>query len=440
MNEVSEKELFIETEKIDMLMTNLSSSMPSTIFNSFILTGMLWSLVPKYKLLPWFLINTAFVLFRYGMVYLFRRGVQKGKYKLWKILMFVSFVIAGFMFSSSSIIFFEYISFEYLIFIYFILGGMVAGSVGSYHNNLSMYYGYSSSVFLLPTFLIFGLQGAVTTPMAIMGLLFYLISTVNANRLNRDLSEFLSLKYENMQLVNEAEKLNMELISKNETLKELALIDPLTKLRNRRYLYEVFIKEIATGIKNIWIDRDGSNKRLTSASRGYGVLLIDIDYFKNVNDKYGHDSGDLVLEAFSKKLSEIVRTNDVISRIGGEEFVIVLKDISDENIQLFAEKIRKQIESSLFEISNAKKISITCTIGFVSYPFFKNLEERLTFEQVLFLADKALYYGKKSGRNQSVKVVSSQSVTTDTKILNGIIEDLSGSIKSKQIEFTSIEP
>lgn len=438
MSEVSEKELYIETEKIDMLMTNLASSMPSTTFNSFILTGMLWSMVPKSKLLIWFFLNNAFVLFRYGVVHLFRRGFLKEKYNLWRILMFASFVIAGFLFSSSSIIFFKHINFEYLIFIYFILGGMVAGSVGSYHNNLSMYYGYSASVFLLPTFLIFGIKGSITAPMAIMGLLFYLISTVNANRLNRDLSEFLSLKYENMQLVEETEKLNSELLGKNKALKELSLIDPLTKLKNRRYLYDVFIKEISTGIKNIWIERDGSNKRLTSACRGFGVLMIDIDHFKSINDKYGHDSGDRILEQFSNRLSDTVRTNDVICRIGGEEFVIVLKDISEDNVQRFAEKIRTQIESTEFELSNGNKVSISCTLGFIVYPFFKNLEEKLTFEQILFLADKALYHGKKNGRNKSVKVISAERLTTDTNVLTEIADDLNGSIKNNTIEFSSI--
>ena len=220
---------------------------------------------------------------------------------------------------------------------------MVAGSVGSYHNNLIMYFGYSIAVFLLPTIIIFGFKTPVTTPMAIMGLIFYAISSINAKKLNRDLGGYLALKYENIKLVEQTEKLNIELINKNVELIELSLVDPLTKLKNRRYLFENYIHEIESDVKNMVIEKSGINKRLNKNNIGYSILLIDIDYFKNVNDRYGHECGDMVLEQFSSKLTEMVRKDDVVSRIGGEEFVVVLKQTSNEDAYGHAEKIRNAI-------------------------------------------------------------------------------------------------
>ncbi|MCP3925389.1 MAG: diguanylate cyclase [Desulfobacterales bacterium] len=435
MDKFSEKEVFVETEKVKILVDNLSISMPSTILNAVILIIVLWNLVPHETLLIWAFINIAFVILRYGMVNLFRRGVKQTKYRQWQFAIFSSFVIAGLLFSSCSLYFFQYIDFQYIIFIYFILGGMVAGSVGSYHNNLMMYFGYSATVFLLPTIVIFGFSTPVTTPMTIMGLIFYTISSISAKRLNRDLSDYLLLKYENMQLVEQTEKLNIELINKNETLKELSLVDPLTKLKNRRYLFENYIHEIEADVKNMVIEKSGNNKRSNKKNVGYSVLLIDIDYFKNVNDKYGHECGDMILEQFSLKLTEMVRKDDVVSRIGGEEFVIILKQITNDNAYDHAKKIRKNIESSAFNISLDREIKITCTIGLINYPFFNSSKEYLKFDQALFLADKALYYGKENGRNRSVNVISSYTEKNDEKIIYEILADLSSGINKKQIEF-----
>ncbi len=436
MDNISEKEVFVETEKVEILVDNLSISMPSTILNAVILIVVLWSLVPHETLLVWTSINIAFVILRYGMIFLFKKGFKQNKYKQWQFAIFFSFVIAGLLFSSCSLYFFQYINLQYIIFIYFILGGMVAGSVGSYHNNLMMYFGYSATVFLIPTLVIFGFSTPVTTPMTIMGLIFYTISSISAKRLNRDLSDYLLLKYENMQLVEQTEKLNIELINKNEKLEELSLVDPLTKLKNRRYLFENFIHEIESDVKNMVIEKSGNNKRLKKENVGYSILIIDIDYFKNVNDKYGHECGDMILEEFSSKLTDMVRKDDVVSRIGGEEFVIILKQITNENAYDHAEKIRKNIESSDFNISQDRNIKITCSIGLINYPFFNSSKEYLKFDQALFLADKALYYGKENGRNRSVNVISPYAVKNDEKIIHEILIDLNGAINKKQIDFT----
>ena len=155
-----------------------------------------------------------------------------------------------------------------------------------------------------------------------------------------------------------------------------------------------------------------------------------------MNDRYGHECGDMVLEQFSSKLTEMVRKDDVISRIGGEEFVVVLKQIAKNDACGHAEKIRKNIESYNFKISQGRAIKITCTIGLINYPFFNSSKEFLKFDQVLLLADKAMYYGKENGRNKSVKTSSPYTEKNAEKIIHEILIDLNRAIAKRQIEFT----
>lgn len=436
MGALSEKELYVENQKLKILMLNLFTSMPSTSVSSLILTAMLWSFVPKDMLLLWFFSNNIFVLVRYLMIGLFRKGVRENDIRFWKTTVLISFVITGFLLSSSAL-FHSYVPFEYLVFIYFILGGMVAGSVGSYHNNLLMFNAYALSVFLLPTLIILQMESKLTSPMAIMGVIFYLISSINAKRLNYSLNEFLELKFDNNKLVDQTAKLNMDLISTNQELKELSLIDPLTKLKNRRFLYDVFADEIVRTLNNIWLGKTGIEKRAMDHARGYGIMVIDIDHFKEVNDNHGHHAGDKVLEQFAERLKMMVRSDDVICRIGGEEFVVILKNTDPANTQRSAEKIRNSVRNESFNIPDTK-IDLTCTIGVVNYPFFANVKEVLRFDQAILLADKALYHGKNNGRNQCVYVSSPIMESSDVDEIKKHVSELNSSFEKGVFNFSVI--
>jgi len=167
-----------------------------------------------------------------------------------------------------------------------------------------------------------------------------------------------------------------------EQLHQQNIKDPLTKLYNRRYLDHVLPQIIALAKRR--------NSKL-------GFLMIDMDYFKKVNDTYGHDAGDKILQTLSNVIINSIRESDIPIRFGGEEFVIILPDInSKESLIQIAEKIRKNVEKTKF-YTGQEYINKTISIGASLFP--ENCSKG--WECIKF-ADLAMYKAKNSGRNQTV--------------------------------------
>ena len=162
----------------------------------------------------------------------------------------------------------------------------------------------------------------------------------------------------------------------------IASHDFLTGLYNRRSFTEEADKELAR------VDRYGGE---------LSIIMLDIDFFKKVNDTYGHIVGDEVLKRLSNVISNNLRATDTFGRLGGEEFCILLPQTTIENAKNFAEKIRKIVEIVPFYWEKGK-FNITISLG-ISY-YSKGMND-VTFEAILDLADKALYKSKNNGRNQT---------------------------------------
>jgi len=165
----------------------------------------------------------------------------------------------------------------------------------------------------------------------------------------------------------------------NSTIKEQAVRDPLTGMYNRRYLNETLPREIA---------------RARRDQTPLSIVMFDLDFFKNVNDIYGHAAGDAVLQKIATLLMNSLRQNDFISRHGGEEFVIVMPGMPIRQAQERMEACRKEIEKTVI-LYNGKKINITISGG-ISH--IVNYTE--TQDELIKLADDALYYSKANGRNK----------------------------------------
>jgi len=153
--------------------------------------------------------------------------------------------------------------------------------------------------------------------------------------------------------------------------------DPLTGLYNRRYIMKM--------IENEFISYRRNEKK-------FALIMADIDFFKEINDTYGHDCGDRVLKAISKSLQDAVREQDFVSRWGGEEFLILLPETEIEGAQILADRIRGMIEEQIIEY-NGFQVSITMTFGVVVN------EDDEIIEDIIKKADKALYEGKNRGKN-----------------------------------------
>ena len=164
-------------------------------------------------------------------------------------------------------------------------------------------------------------------------------------------------------------------------LKVNALTDPLTKLYNRKHLEDQISK---------------ITEQATRASVSFGVLLLDIDHFKMVNDTYGHDIGDNAIKIVAKTLNENTRNSDIIVRYGGEEFVVLLYNCNEANLFLISEKIRLAFSSQEIPTGNSI-IKKTLSIGASMFPKDNN-----DLHTCIKYSDLALYKAKNTGRNKTV--------------------------------------
>jgi diguanylate cyclase (GGDEF)-like protein len=173
--------------------------------------------------------------------------------------------------------------------------------------------------------------------------------------------------------------LTQERVRMMEKLQRLAITDGLTKLHNSRSFYSQLEVEV-----------DRYNRYKHSLS----LLLLDIDWFKNYNDTFGHLEGDKVLVQISRMIKSCLRKLDTAYRYGGEEFTVILPETSCEEAILVAERIRNVVQEEVFRPEKGKEISITISVGATQY---NENEELSTFIQ---RADKAMYHSKQKGRNQ----------------------------------------
>lgn len=180
--------------------------------------------------------------------------------------------------------------------------------------------------------------------------------------------------------ITQQKNIEKELIEANEQLQFLANNDPLTGLLNTRTYHGICEKMINIAHRNDLL---------------FSVLFVDLDYFKNINDTYGHDAGDLVLKATSKCIIDSCRKSDIVGRVGGEEFAIFLPETDHIGAINFAEKLRTNIELLNPNIGEDKEIHITASIGVAS-----KMVHHKAITDILRDADRAMYHAKKNGRNR----------------------------------------
>lgn len=217
--------------------------------------------------------------------------------------------------------------------------------------------------------------------LAIIGLSANEGTDVSAQFLKLGANDFLTKKFAAEELFVRVMQ-NIGVIELIEELREAAIRDYLTQLYNRRYFFEA--------AQNIF---RAAKKRKTAIS----IAMIDIDFFKNINDTYGHDAGDQVIQKLSGLLQSIVSSDSkshIVSRFGGEEFCILLVGVNEKLARNFFEGIRKEVESTQI-LHKKNDIGFTVSIG---------ISERsdLSLNETIKAADQALYNAKDAGRNRVV--------------------------------------
>jgi diguanylate cyclase (GGDEF)-like protein len=235
-----------------------------------------------------------------------------------------------------------------------------------------------------------------------------------------------SISIENAQLYETLEdkvrERTIQLKFANEQLKELSLHDPLTNLHNRRYAYEFVSDQAVKFIKDKVRSINNENKRTPSPRDNVlGIFLIDIDHFKDVNDTYGHKSGDNALVVFSDVLRKLIRKNDFIIRWGGEEILIILNNTSEQYLETFARKVLESVQAAPIEVAYGKQIHITCSIGYTEMPSNMSAPELFTLEQTINLSDFALYLAKEHGRNIAVHLSAREQVSLSQEYIDYLL-------------------
>jgi diguanylate cyclase (GGDEF)-like protein len=183
------------------------------------------------------------------------------------------------------------------------------------------------------------------------------------------------------QAKQNAEQLAIELKLANDSLRELVFRDGLTGLYNHRYFQEILEAEL---------------ERCRRYKHSVSLLMLDIDFFKQINDSYGHPAGDHVLKVIADRIVKLVRRCDIVARYGGEEFAVILPETSATSAKVIAQRIRRGIEQ-LDIFYNEQKISVTTSCGATGSEMDSH---ETTRQNLIKRADEALYTAKKNGRNR----------------------------------------
>jgi diguanylate cyclase (GGDEF)-like protein len=201
----------------------------------------------------------------------------------------------------------------------------------------------------------------------------------------------------------------LELQRKNLELQEISFTDVLTGIWNRRYLEEILTAEAQQVLRNYQRARGSEIRKMDH--RDLVFIMVDMDFFKEVNDLHGHPAGDRLLQLVAQRLSTVVRKSDVLVRWGGEEFLIMSRSTDPSGTPAFCSRILEVIAAEPFDLGHGITTRKTCSVGWAAYPWSRGAYEALCAEESIAVADAALYRAKALGRNQGVGIVATEAAS-----------------------------
>ena len=171
-----------------------------------------------------------------------------------------------------------------------------------------------------------------------------------------------------------------EAIEIQKQLEDAIIRDPLTNIYNRQY----FRNQITKALSNLFRHR-----------RPFALALLDVDFFKRINDTHGHLVGDRVLVGLAHLLRSTVRDGDTVARVGGEEFAVLLNDIRETDVGAFLDRVQAAIRAEVFTTDEGQAVPVTVSMGYVAAA----MPAEITQDDLIRKADEALYFVKRNGRN-----------------------------------------
>ncbi len=207
----------------------------------------------------------------------------------------------------------------------------------------------------------------------------YLTKPINFPELEARVRSMLRIK----RLQDELDQKNRELEEANKKLRKLSITDGLTELFNHRHVHQLLHDEFERSLRT---------------GEAMAVAMLDLDRFKQVNDTYGHPTGDVILYETARIIRDTAREIDMVGRYGGEEFIAILPDTGEEEAEQFAERVRRAVEGHLYR-DEANEVRMTVSSGVASFPGLDVDSPELLLKR----ADEALYAAKETGRNRVVR-------------------------------------
>jgi len=375
-------------KKVVMLHRNQAQSWIISILASAIIAYL--SLESNHVLagISWWMLFITVTLFRTWNTRQFNQAYKNDKhlnYHHWFNRFFASTLIAALVWGASGFIVGTYLQPLEQVYIFIVLIGVGAAAIpflGVMKRVALSFQAVSTIPYMI--FISIALEDRGTVLLFMFSL--YLAAIIaSIKRMDQNLTESMTLQYKNTQMVNSLSKSNQQLQNANQKLETLTLEDTLTHLHNRRY-FEMQLKAE-------W-------KRESREQKILSLMVIDIDYFKLYNDTYGHAEGDNCLKSVAQILkSSIHRSADIIARIGGEEFVVMLPDVDIDGALILANQMQHQLNlAGLTHATSPLSEHVTVSIGIASVIPEENASALGLFKA----ADKALYKAKSKGRNQVV--------------------------------------
>jgi diguanylate cyclase (GGDEF)-like protein len=209
---------------------------------------------------------------------------------------------------------------------------------------------------------------------------------------------------------------SLELQRKNLELQEISFTDVLTGVWNRRYLEEILTAEAGQVLRNYQRARGSGIRKMDH--RDLVFIMVDVDFFKEVNDRYGHPAGDTLLQLMAQRLSTVVRKSDVLVRWGGEEFLIMSRSTDPSGTPAFCSRVLEVMASEPFDLGHGIAVRKTCSVGWAAYPWSRGAFEAICAEESIALADAALYRAKALGRNQGVGIVATDAASQNPEAVD----------------------
>jgi len=186
--------------------------------------------------------------------------------------------------------------------------------------------------------------------------------------------------------------------------------DPLTGLHNRRFLVNQIHTDVAQSRRAYRGDAEFPNRDII-------FMMIDLDNFKQINDTHGHGAGDRVLRGYAELIGEQIRESDYVVRWGGEEFLVVARQAESSQCDVIANRIIRNARAARFPINEqGDTVPCSCSMGIAYFPFLRDMPDALGWEQIIDVADIAVYLAKALGRDGWIAIQGTES----TEISNGV--------------------